>query len=153
MTFRDAVDYLTTFVNYERRPHPEAMRQVRLERMQELCRRLGDPHRRFRSILVTGTNGKGSICSMLYSMLREGRLRIGLYTSPHLESLRERIRVSASEQRGYAHSDDWISEESFSAIIEEMRPALEQMRTGWGEGAPTYFEVMTAAALLHFQNH
>lgn len=151
MTYQDAVDYLATFVNFERRPQPNAMRQIRLTRMQELCRRLGDPHRRFRSILVAGTNGKGSICAMLYSMLREGRLRAGLYTSPHLESLRERIRVCAPEQRLYGHGDDWIGEEPFAAVLEEMRPVLESMRVDWAEGAPTYFEVMTAAALLYFQ--
>lgn len=151
MTFRDAVDYLSTFVNFERRPQPQAMRQVRLERMQELCRRLGDCHRQFRSVLVTGTNGKGSICAMLYSMLRAGRLRVGLYTSPHLESVRERIRVSTPQCRQYGHGEDWISESDFAVVIADMHPVLEQMRVSWPEGAPTYFEVMTAAALLYFQ--
>lgn len=151
MTFRDAVDYLATFVNYERRPNPSAMRQVRLERMQELCRRLGDPHRAFRSVLVTGTNGKGSISAMLYSMLQQSRLRAGFYTSPHLESLRERIRVSVPGQRGGLFGQDWIPEGAFVSIMEALKPALEAMRLNWPEGPPTYFEVMTAAALLYFQ--
>ena len=65
----------------------------------------------FRSILVTGTNGKGSTCAMLYAMLRQSPLRVGLYTSPHLAQLRERIRcasdAAAWETNGGA---DWISE-------------------------------------------
>ncbi len=64
------------------------MRAVKLERMRQLCQRLGEPQRRFRTVLVAGTNGKGSISAMLYAMLRASPLHVGLYTSPHLENLR-----------------------------------------------------------------
>ena len=79
MTYDDAVAYLDALVNYETRRDPKAMRQVQLSRMQRLCQLVGDPQRRFRSILVTGTNGKGSICAMLYEMLRQSERRAGLY--------------------------------------------------------------------------
>lgn len=148
MTYEEAVAYLEGFVNYERTHEPEAMRAVKLERMQELCRRVGDPQRRFRSILVTGTNGKGSICALLYAMLRESPLRVGLYTSPHLEHLRERIRTSPST--GTGHADDWIEAQEFAALIEQLQPALEQMRRARPEQPPTYFEILTAAAFLCF---
>jgi len=148
MTYEEAVAYLESFVNYERTHEPDAMRAVKLERMQDLCRRLGDPQRRFRSILVTGTNGKGSICAMLYAMLRESPLRVGLYTSPHLEHLRERMRIAPSA--GSGHGDDWIGAQEFAALIEQLKPTAEQMRHAWPEQPPTYFEILTAAAFVYF---
>jgi dihydrofolate synthase/folylpolyglutamate synthase len=164
MTYDEAVAYLDSFTNYERAHEPQAMRQVKLERMRRLCRRLGDPQRAFRSVVVTGTNGKGSICAMLYSMLRESALRVGFYSSPHLEHVRERIRAwtpPRSEQQGRgeggvpdgerAHGDDWISEGEWAAVVARLQPALEQMRCGSPEEAPTYFEALTAAAFLHFR--
>ena len=151
MTYGEAVAYLETFVNYERSHEPAAMQAVKLERMQQLCRSLGDPQRRFRSILVTGTNGKGSICAMLYAMLRESPLRVGLYTSPHLEQLRERIRVSpSSRSEEPRHGEDWIGEDDFAASIERLQPTLEHLCCVWREQPPTYFEVLTAAAFAYF---
>lgn len=152
MTYADAVAYLDSFVNYERLRDVPAMRAVTLQRMRQLCRRLGDPHRRFRSILVTGTNGKGSISALLYSMLRESHLRAGLYTSPHVEHLRERIRVTPDgpTRPERVHTDDWISEAEFAALVERIRPIVEQMRSVWSTQPPTYFELMTALAFVHF---
>ncbi|MBI3331295.1 MAG: bifunctional folylpolyglutamate synthase/dihydrofolate synthase [Candidatus Omnitrophica bacterium] len=142
MTYEEAVGYLDSLVNYERVHLPQAMREVPLSRMRRLCQRLGDPQRRFRAVVVAGTNGKGSIAAMIYAMLRESRLRAGLYTSPHLEDLRERIRVSPGE--------DWISEEEFAAAVEQLRPALEGCRRETPDAPPTYFEALTATAFLHF---
>jgi dihydrofolate synthase/folylpolyglutamate synthase len=88
---------------------------------------------------------------MLYSMLRESGLRVGLYTSPHLEHLRERIRVWGGSDHGpRAHGDDWIREEEFASVVERLRPELEAMRREAPESAPTYFEAVTAAAFLSF---
>ncbi len=148
MTYEEAVAYIDSFTNFEHVWQPEAMREVQLERMHELCRRLGDPQRRFRSVLVTGTNGKGSVCAMLYSMLRESTLRVGLYTSPHVEQLRERIRVwtaAGPSGDGRVWGDDWIAEPVFAGLVEEMRPVLDRL-----EDRPTYFELLTALAFLHF---
>jgi dihydrofolate synthase/folylpolyglutamate synthase len=146
-----AVTYLGTLVNYERTHEPLAMQQVSLDRMRRLCRLLGDPQRRFRSVLVTGTNGKGSVCAMLYSMLRESSLRVGLYTSPHLEDLRERICVwtdgPKTDER--VAGEDWIPPEGLAAVVEQLRPAVEALRREPG-GEPTYFEALTAAAFLWF---
>lgn len=152
MTYDEAIDYLNTFTNYERTHDAEAMRRLSLERMRGLCHRLGDPQRRFRAVLVAGTNGKGSICAMLYSMLRESGLAVGLYTSPHLEELRERIRVwgPARPADGRVQSDDWISESEFAGLIEELRPVLEGARKAAPQDPPTYFEALTAAAFVFF---
>ena len=174
MQYRDAVAYLDSLVNYERLHDPEAMRGVRLERMQRLCRRAGDPQRRFRSVVIAGTNGKCSVCAMLYSMLRESSLRVGLYTSPHLEHLRERIRTwtggssgpplataaraglrpglagGADESPKRQAGDDWISEDDFAAIVTQLHGALEDARRTSPEQAPTYFEAVTLVALTYF---
>jgi dihydrofolate synthase/folylpolyglutamate synthase len=143
--------HLEALVNYERAHEPLAMQRVSLDRMRRLCRLLGDPQRRFRSVLVAGTNGKGSVCAMLYSMLRESSLRTGLYTSPHLEDLRERIRAwtagPGTDER--VPGDDWIPPEGLAAVVEDLRPAVEALRRE-PEGEPTYFEALTAAAFLWF---
>ena len=153
MTYDEALACLESFTNYEWVHQPQAMREVKLERMRRLCRRLGDPQRGFRSVLVTGTNGKGSICAMLYSMLRETPLRVGFYSSPHLEHLRERIRVwtrgPSDEER--VHGEDWIGEGEFAAVIAWLQPVLEDMRRGSPDDVPTHFEVLTAVAFLHFR--
>ncbi len=150
MTYDDAVRYLESLVNYERAPDPQEMREMTLDRMRRLCARLGDPQRRFRSVLVAGTNGKGSICTFLYSMLRESTLRVGLYTSPHLEQLRERIRIwnAGPSDGARAYGDDWISEADFASAIATLKPVVEEFRAA-GDRL-TYFEVLTAAAFLAF---
>ncbi|MGD9962390.1 MAG: bifunctional folylpolyglutamate synthase/dihydrofolate synthase, partial [Thermoplasmata archaeon] len=65
-----------------------------LDNMREFSSRIGDPHLDFRSVHVTGTNGKGSVCAFVSEMLRRHGLRVGLYTSPHLVDFRERITVN-----------------------------------------------------------
>ena len=152
MTYLQAVAYLESLANYEQIHDAEAIRSVRLSRMRHLCQRLGDPQRWFRSILVAGTNGKGSLCAMLYAMLRESSLRVGLYTSPHLEHLRERIRVGGggegTEERTFG--DDWIEKSQVAALVEQLQPAVEALRKT-PDGPPTHFEALTALALLSFQ--
>ena len=154
MEYKDAVGYLESFVNYERTHQPDAMRAVRLDRMRRLCRALGEPQRAFRAILVTGTNGKGSICAMLYAMLRRSALRVGLYTSPHLEHLRERVRVwdQGPDAPRQGHGDDWITEPAFADLMTQMRPCLERMRSDVPGVSPTYFEILTALAFLAFSH-
>jgi dihydrofolate synthase/folylpolyglutamate synthase len=152
MTYEEAVAYLQTFVNYEQTPRPSAMRQITLDRMRRLCQRLGDPQRAFRSVLVGGTNGKGSIGAMLYSMLRQTPLRAGLYVSPHLEDLRERIRTWGPDRPAgeRTHADDWIAPAAFAALVEQLQPHAEAMRALRPQDTPTYFELLTALAFLYF---
>lgn len=153
MTYDEALAYLDSLTNFEHMHDPQAMRDVKLERMQALCERLGQPQRLFRSVLVAGTNGKGSICAMIYTILRAANLRVGLYTSPHLHDVRERIRVSLQPSAGSGEvldDSDAISQDEFAALIDRLRIVMQEWNGHAPGGLPTYFEALTAAALLHF---
>lgn len=107
-----------------------------LHRMQALLRALGDPQRGMKFVHVAGTNGKGSTCAMLASILEAAGYRVGLNTSPYLEDFRERIQINGV----------MIPEEALGALVEEVRPAAEAMTDH-----PTEFELITAVALLYFR--
>ena len=103
--------------------------------MEELMDVLGHPEKLFKSIHITGTNGKGSTCAMLESVLRESSFKTALYTSPHLYAFNERIKVS-----GIA-----ISDSDLISLIQEIRVAVEHNNL-----QPTFFEFTTALAFLYF---
>jgi dihydrofolate synthase/folylpolyglutamate synthase len=104
-----------------------------LDGISSLLRSLGDPHRRFRSVHIAGTNGKGSVCALIERVLREAGHRTGLFTSPHLVDFRERIRV-----RGRWADEAWL---------ERRLAGIERLPEGRGR---TFFEVCTALAFDHF---
>lgn len=103
-----------------------------LERTAKLLGALGDPQRGLPAVLVAGTNGKGSVAAVLEAVVREAGYRTGLYTSPHLEEVEERLRVGGRA----------ISGERLGARVLETVAAAERVL----EGPPTYFEALTAAA-------
>ncbi len=107
------------------------------ERMLSLLSALGDPHLRLPAVLVAGTNGKGSVSSLLDRISREAGYRVGLYTSPHLESPVERIRVD-----GHDILDGKLAEWLELLLATSERIGLERA---------TYFEALTLAAFLHFE--
>jgi dihydrofolate synthase/folylpolyglutamate synthase len=110
-----------------------------LDNIKELLLRLGNPEALFPSVHVAGTNGKGSTCAMLESILRSAGLRTGLYTSPYLERFPERIRLNGAE----------IEEENFAALATEVKAAAEAMvRDGFTH--PTFFELTTACCFLYY---
>jgi dihydrofolate synthase/folylpolyglutamate synthase len=108
-----------------------------LDRIRLLMQQLGDPHRRFPSIHIAGTNGKGSTATFLAAVLQEAGFRTGLYTSPHLSRFTERIKISGVE----------IAEEQVTTLAERLRAII---RSAPETVAPTYFEVTTAMAFAYF---
>jgi len=111
-----------------------------LDVITELLERLGNPHRGLRSVHVTGTNGKGSVCAFVDSVLREAGYRVGLYTSPHLVRFNERIRVDGQE----------IPDADVARLYARIRPVAEAMAGKNRVKQPTFFEVTTAMAFLYF---
>jgi dihydrofolate synthase/folylpolyglutamate synthase len=112
-----------------------------IDRMALLVEMLGHPERAFPSILVAGSNGKGSTAAMLEAIYRAHGLRTGLYTSPHLVRLGERVQVNRSP----------LSDEAIAAYTEELRPFAERLTANDPDDAPSFFEFMTAMAFLEFQ--
>src|SRR3954452_24055726 len=119
----------------------EPRRKFSLDQVRTLLAALGDPHRRFRSLLIAGTNGKGSTASTLASILTESGVKTGLYTSPHLERVNERIRIGAT-----LISDDDFARHFFQVDDTAQKLAAE----GRIPQLPSFFECLTALAFLHF---
>jgi len=108
-----------------------------LENISRLMSSFGNPHGSFLSVHVAGTNGKGSVSAIIASVLRTAGLKVGLFTSPHLVSFTERIRINGEE----------ITENDVIGLTEEIRGVVERR----GDFSPTFFEVVTAMALLYFK--
>jgi dihydrofolate synthase/folylpolyglutamate synthase len=113
-----------------------------LETMRALVAEMGHPERACPSLLVAGTNGKGSVAAYCDAALRASGLRTGRYTSPHLVRVNERITVDGRD----------ITDRDFATAVRAVRDAAERLvRRGVLEAHPTFFEVLTAAAFSHFQ--
>ncbi|HEY3118701.1 MAG TPA: folylpolyglutamate synthase/dihydrofolate synthase family protein [Chloroflexota bacterium] len=113
----------------------------KLDRMRALLSLLGTPQAAFRTVLVAGTKGKGSIAAILTSILQAAGYRVGRYTQPHLYSYRERIWVAG----------DYIAQEALIEALDGMRPALDLVQREAAQLGPlTTFDVGTALALMHF---
>lgn len=135
----EAKAYLYDRVDVERsRPNELGASVFRLDRMHAIMACLGDPHRDMKFVHVAGSKGKGSTCEMIASCLEACGYATGLYTSPHLVDLRERVRINGRE----------ISEEDFvdaaSKVARAIAPAERK------HGPATFFELLTALGFLHF---
>ncbi len=127
MTYKETLDYIHSVCWKGSRPG--------LERITELCERLGNPQNKLKFIHVAGTNGKGSVCAMLTSILIKAGKRVGTFTSPYIFDFRERMCING----------EMISESELAAATEFVRPHADAM-----EDSPTEFELITAIALVYF---
>ncbi len=131
MNFEDAVAYIEEVPKFTKKNGPENTR--------ELLRRIGHPERRMKVIHVAGTNGKGSVCAFLSSILTLAGKRTGLFTSPHLVDITERFQINGEQ----------VSHELFTdAFVRIKKEVDEMMRDGFAH--PAYFELLFAAGLLIF---
>ncbi|MGZ3765554.1 MAG: bifunctional folylpolyglutamate synthase/dihydrofolate synthase [Mucilaginibacter sp.] len=126
MDYKTTLDYLYSQLPMFTRDGPSAFKKD-LGNTLELCKRLGDPQRRFNSVHVAGTNGKGSTSHMLAAILQTAGYRTGLYTSPHLRDFRERIRIDG-EMITEQHVIDFV--EQHKKDFEEIRPSFFEMTVG-----------------------
>jgi dihydrofolate synthase/folylpolyglutamate synthase len=137
--YRSALNFLATTTNYETMVRPGyTSANFNLSRMLRILSRLRNPHKAFNSIHIAGTKGKGSTAHMLAAVLASAGYRTGLYTSPHFVHLRERISVDGA----------LITEAEFARLMAKIAPVASRLE----KAKPTFFDLMTAAAFLHFAN-
>ncbi len=132
MNYEETMDYLAALARFGVKPG--------LERTGALLDFAGQPQRRMRHVHIAGTNGKGSVAVMIEAVLRAAGCRTGLYTSPHLQRYTERIRVCGQE----------IPQGELAALVTSLAPAVSRLADDPSIGAPTEFEVATAACFQWF---
>ncbi|HWC77151.1 MAG TPA: bifunctional folylpolyglutamate synthase/dihydrofolate synthase, partial [Blastocatellia bacterium] len=137
MDYKESLTYLYSL------GHEVLAAKYQLRNIRTLLERLRHPERSYRSVVVAGTNGKGSVAAMIEAIVRSSKTRAGLFTSPHLVRIEERIKVAGRE----------ISEGSFASLATQVRQAGEELVS---EGAlpaiPTFFEQITAIAFCYFRD-
>jgi dihydrofolate synthase/folylpolyglutamate synthase len=138
MEYNEAVRYLLTLGRELAAPSHARAAKFDLANIRALALRMGEPQKKFASVHIAGTNGKGSTAAMAERILRCAGFKTGLYTSPHLERINERIRMNGAE----------ISDAEFAAAFTRLHGLIEAMlSTGELAAHPTYFECVTAMAL------
>src|SRR5215471_9895514 len=136
MDYSESVSYLYGL------GHEVLAAKYRLETIGALLEELGNPHHAFKAVLIAGTNGKGSTAAMIESIARSGDIVAGLYTSPHLVRIEERIKVGGRE----------IASEDFARLASRVRQAAERLIEKANlQALPSFFEQVTAIAFCHFQ--
>ncbi len=160
-TFGDALRYLGLFTDFERGQRVLFGHSAfRLKRTVRLMRGLGNPQRRYPVVHVTGSKGKGTTATLIAAIARAHGLRVGLYTSPHLLDMRERIRVDGDPipPREFARTLDRVLGVVLGRPADRVRvrKALargrDAARAPLPDRFPTYFEILTALAFEHFRN-
>ena len=141
LDYSGAVQRAMGLADFERGTHSPGHSTFHLERITRLLERLGNPHLTIPTIHVAGTKGKGSTAAMITSILSAGGHRVGLYTSPSLHTVTERVRIGTEP----------IDREDFSSLVERMWPEVEWVGKHGGYGPLMYFEFLTALAFLHFR--
>ena len=144
--YRHALRRLLGLVDHERiasvrsGSHPGRIR-YHLGRMQSLLDELGNPHIGIPTVHIAGTKGKGSTSAMCASILARSGYRVGLFTSPHMHSFRERIQVGG----------EIVSEDEFAGLVDAIWPAVEKVGSQDPNGGVTMFEALTAMAFMEFR--
>ena len=132
MDFKESIDWLYSFKQYGSK--------LGLERISFLMKQLKNPQNNIKIVHVTGTNGKGSVCKYVGSILQKAGYSVGVYISPHLERFSERIVIDDRE----------ISEEEITLLVEKIKPVVDEMIDN--DNTPTFFEIVTAMAFLFFSD-
>ena len=132
ITYSEAIDYIYDLTKYGIK--------LGLENINYLLYLLGEPHKKLKIIHVAGTNGKGSTCSSISSILQSDGYKVGLYTSPHLVDFTERIKINHKP----------INRKKVSELLERIKPYIEKVANTPSYGHPTFFEVITSMAFLYF---
>jgi dihydrofolate synthase/folylpolyglutamate synthase len=143
MNFQESVRYLLSLGRELAAPTQASAAKFNLENITILANSLGHPEQKYPSVHIAGTNGKGSTAAFLESILRTAGYRTGLYTSPHLARINERIRVNGEE----------ISDAAFASVFSRLHSTIEEsLASGALRAHPTFFECVTAMAFAYFSD-
>ncbi len=140
-TYDEALAYLRQLTNYEApQSAPLNAEHFRLATLDAFLQRLGAPHHAFPSVHIAGSKGKGSTAAMVAAVLERAGFRTGLFSSPHLVSIRERTQINRQ----------WISSDHFAVLVAELRDHVDAFVNRQGGRQLTFFEFNTALSFLHF---
>lgn len=139
--YRAAVDLLMTLPDFERHARADDPPDYHLRRVAVLLEALGNPHLAVPTVHVAGSKGKGSTAAMIAAALAAHGLRVGLYTSPHLHTVRERIRVGLEP----------VTEREFAGLVDAVWPHVSDIDRDGSLGRVSFFDTVTAMAFHHFR--
>lgn len=141
LTYDEALAYLRQLTNYEApQPAPLNAAHFKLDTLEAFLQRHGAPHRAFASVHIAGSKGKGSTAAMVAAVLERAGFRTGLFSSPHLVSIRERTQINRQ----------WISPDDFAALVTELRDHVDRLGDDPSGRKLTFFEFNTALSFLYF---
>ena len=140
LTYEQSVAQLLSLADFERKTRSQEAPGFHIQRTAMLLEALGNPHKRVPAVHVAGSKGKGSTCAMIAAALTASGLRTGMFSSPHLHKITERITVGGQP----------ISDEQFVSLFERLWPVAENIRLNTDAGMVSVFEFQTAMAFLHF---
>ena len=141
MDYQQALDYIYSLIDYERVPRPRDAANYDLRRMEELLGRLDNPHLKARTVHIAGSKGKGSVAAMITSALTASGYTAGLFTSPHLHTFNERIRVDG----------ELISAAELVSLVARLKPEVEAVNRNATYGRLTTFELITTLGFAYFE--
>lgn len=142
LNYHTSLKQLLSLIDFERPKNNINKAQYHLHRIEEILKKLGNPHLSTPTIHVAGTKGKGSTSAFISSLLSAQGYRVGLYTSPHLHTFRERIRIGFEP----------IPENKFADLVQQLWPLIKWTTENSLFGPPTTFEILTCMAFLYFKN-
>ncbi len=154
MTYPETIQYLESFINYEKIPAYPYKESLKLGRIRGFLEAIGNPQDSLKCIHVAGTKGKGSTCAFLTYILREAGYKVGLYTSPHLSDFRERIRVlnpTTDNRQPTTEFEGMISQDELTDLAIRLKPTIDKYNKNSKYGPLSFFEIYTALAFVYFK--
>jgi len=155
MTYPEVNKYLNSLANYEKNINYSYPKTLKLARIQDFLFLIGNPQQSLRIIHIAGSKGKGSTCALVAYILRASGFSVGLYTSPHLNDFRERIRIllplASKRKKAPGDFEGLIPKKALVKLVQELRPAIMRYNRNSKQGELSFFEVYTALAFLYFK--